>query len=83
MRDSLGQTEALHCPLLVVGAVPVARARRSGLLPSAGQEARLGGDPGCKGRGKTPLWGKAEELARLLGPPGASLSTCLDPRPPG
>lgn len=38
-----------------LGAVPAARAGQSGLLPSAGQEARLGGDPGCKRGRKTTL----------------------------
>lgn len=38
-----------------MGAVFVAGAGHSGLLPSAGQEAGLGGDPGCKGPVKTPL----------------------------
>lgn len=44
--------EALRCPLLVsecsAREPELARAGQSGLLPSAGQEARLGGDPGCK-----------------------------------
>lgn len=70
-----------------VGAVPVARAGRSGLLPSAGREAGLGGDPGCKGRGKTPLrvkpWSWRGFLSTSLHPTPASLFTCLSLRPPG
>lgn len=65
-------------------AVRMARAGHSGLLPSAGREARLGGDPGCKGRRKTPLGVKPRSWRAFFAfPPGASLSTCRAPRPPG
>lgn len=49
-----------------LGAVRVARAGHSSLLPSAGQEARLGGEPGCKGRGKTPLGAKQRSWRAFL-----------------